>query len=199
MSDLKGGVDAMNKPDERWLKVSHEVLYLLAAFIWGIGSFACGDQGVLLINQSQAIEGDSLPQSDVTITLVVSCIGGAVLSYFFFVPLCNRNINRIESLLFPKFYESFRLRFYLILCMFDGGVIVLTSYFAKSATSKLVMGGVDLTVCCALGLSFFVFPWRWRLFCKKVKNRTVATASVKQNLLYDAEEEQDDIVSRSNA
>ena len=196
MVDSKGGGNGNavvvngNKVDTRWLKVSHWMLYLFAAFIWGIGSFACGDQGVQLINESQTMSGDSLPYSDVIITLVVSCVGGALLGYFFFVPLCNRNIDRLLELEFPKFYDSFRLRFYLLLCLFDGGVIILTSYFAKDATSKLVMGGVDLTVCCGLGLSFFVFPWRWRAFCRKVEQSGKGNvSSVKQNLLYNEEGE----------
>ena len=154
--------------DTRRIKPSHEMLYIIAGIIWGIGAWACADQAMILIRSVSV----TFPVNSVeTIaTLSTSAFVGMLLAYFFFAPLAVRNIRRLEQLKYPRWYQSYRLRFYLMLCVFDGGVILLTTLFAKDSISKLVMGGVDLTIAFSLGLSIVEYLLQWHMFRKNIGN-----------------------------
>ena len=135
--------------------VSHTTLLALAAAVWLLGAVATGDLGMRLLEQ---VEDESARW----ISLGCAVGLGVLLGATFFKRLANGNIDRIDSLHRPKFWEAYRWRFYILLVVFDGGSVVLSDYFAKDDVSRLAIGALDLTICVALSLSLLVYGSRYR-------------------------------------
>jgi len=154
-------------------------LYVVALLIWLVGSLACADRGSALYIEAKS-QGAS--DRDLLITLVVSSILGLIFGGSFFARLANKNIDRLEGLAHPRWYDSFRLRFYLFLVVMDGGFIVLSDYYAQSIEAKLWIGGVCVCICVALGTSALVFVLRFQKF-SPMSNKTRGQTDLKTGLL----------------
>ena len=134
-------------------EVSHVVVLWLAGIIWLCGAVATGELGIRLL-------GGVASRPDALTALGCALGVGVVLGATLFKRLANKNIDRIDTLHNPRLWEAYRLQFYVILVVFDGGSVALSDYFAKDDSSRLAIGSVDLTVCVALSLSLFVYIYR---------------------------------------
>lgn len=134
------------------VRVSHAFLLWLAAAIWLLGAIACGQLSSQLLSAAAV----AVNKTSLYIALSVSVIVGLLLGATIFRRLAMSNIDRIDALNAPRIWEAYRLRFYVLLVLFDGGSVLLTEYLAKSATSRLAVGSVDLAICVALSVSL---PW----------------------------------------
>lgn len=132
--------------------MSHAFLLWLAAAIWLLGAIACGQLSSQLLSAAAV----AVNKTSLYVALSVSVIVGLLLGATLFRRLAMSNIDRIDALNAPRIWEAYRLRFYVLLVLFDGGSVLLTDYLAKSATSRLAVGSVDLAICVALSVSF---PW----------------------------------------
>lgn len=173
-----------NARQSRLCCVPKQFLYFFAAVIWICGAVACGDlASKCLGNAKRKMDSDSPGDIKIWLWAVVITFGlvlGVLLAYFFFSRICFINIHRIAQLEKPRLWDSYRLRFYLFLIVFDGTSIVLTEYYVKDVVSYLVMGCIDLAICCALSLSSLVFFVEYRSFSEvsrefdeKVRERSI--------------------------
>jgi len=166
---------------------NHATLYVTASVIWLLGAFASVGDGMAHFKQAK---NNGATHGQMMSTVISSVLLGLVMGYFGFMMLANRNINRISSLEKPKWHECFRARLWLFLMVFDGGTVFLFNYTAQGTSNmditwQLVYSGVDY--CCGVGLllSFFVYPYRWSTFQKKVNALYVPL--VKNSMGYDDE------------
>ena len=135
-------------------EVSHEFLFWFASFVWAIGAFACLYRGYTLVDEAQDL---GAPQETVLFAVVPCIVMGVVLGYFMFMKLAHRNIDRIEKLARPLWYNGFRWQFYCFLIGFDCTIFILTEYFSKTVNARLAWGSLDLSVGTSLTMSFFVY------------------------------------------
>ena len=129
--------------------VRKELLYWLAALVWLIGVLACADTGSKLLVDAQ----ERYPKESLYIVWIcwsASVLLGILLAVVLFVPILRNNLQRILSLEAPRIHEFFRVRFWFMLIFFDGGIFVLTKFFAKDALSHAIIGALDFSVALSL-------------------------------------------------
>ena len=150
---------------------NHATLYVTASVIWLLGAFATVGDGMAHFKQAK---DNGATHGQLMTTLISSLLLGLVAGFFLFMLLANRNIERMGSLVKPKWHECFRPKLWIFLMAFDGGTFFLFNYTARGSTNtdiiyQLIYSGIDY--CCGIGLlmSFFVYPYRWNTFQTKVK------------------------------
>lgn len=140
---------------------SHAVLFWLASLIWFVGVWATEDTATTLVTLALS-QGASV--RDAYIAYGIGGVAGLASGFFLFSRLARANVERIAALREPRLYDCFRPHFVVWLCVFDGGTILLQTYVAKDATSRLAMGAVNFAVCVSLATSLLYILWLWRMF-----------------------------------
>lgn len=113
------------------------------------------------------------------IGLVAGILGGFLQGYFVFIKLFNKNVNRIVLLEWPRFWDCFSLRFYVILAIFDGLCVTLTDMFVKTVLGGAIVGSVLLMVSIGLFCALFAIPRQFT----RIRSLNMATPDNKSALL----------------
>ena len=104
------------------------------------------------------------------------------------------NISRISKLEKPKYYQCYRLRFYVWLICFDAVIALMAQFIQKTFVSTLILGSLDCMVSFCLGGTLFIYFMKWDSFNLIIRNEATADilhdSSTKQNyhLLVEDEE-----------
>ncbi len=135
---------------------SQFTLKILAAVVWYVGI------AVLFFKSSNLlIEADKIGASPTLLAIAVTSglLIGWIKARFLFIRACNKNLQRIDSLRKPMFWQFYRIPFFL----FMGLMISLGSYFYKLAqgdiSNMIILAVVELSVGSALLFSSHCF-WK---------------------------------------
>jgi hypothetical protein len=143
----------------RQLIVSGKTLKILAALLWYIGSIILLQKGGSLLSEAELLRPeDGWPWQVVILGIFL----GGMKAKFIFNKSCQKNLDRIETLLKPKIWQFFRIRFFvaLILMVFVG---VTLSMLAHNNYPMLIsVGLLDLSIGVALLGSSYVF-WKRKI------------------------------------
>ncbi|NOX36227.1 MAG: hypothetical protein GXO78_01700 [Calditrichaeota bacterium] len=138
------------------MMVSKNTLKILAAVVWYIGGIVLLLKATDLLFQAYAIQPHwKVPALAIGIGILV----GLIKSRFLFMPVCRKNLARIDQLSRPRFWQAYRTRFYFELA----AMITLGVSLSRMAEGDLhfLMGvsALDYSLAVALLTSSIVF-WR---------------------------------------
>jgi hypothetical protein len=105
---------------------SHQVLKLLAAFIWLSGVVVLYIKGVSIFFEAESIKTESILSR---LFFILAIIFGFIKAKFLFKPVCIKNLKRIKSLKQPKLWEFYRFRFFIFLF----SMVLLGSFLSHQA------------------------------------------------------------------
>lgn len=146
------------------------ILFVEAFIIWFIGFIVTGLLGVqLLVDCFQRTTSvRSMIALYIVLGFVLICTLGSII--YIFIPLAITNIQRISKLENPKFYQCYRLRFYVYLICFDCVIALIAEFITKTFISTLILGSIDCYVSLCLGGTLFVYLVQWDNFNKIINN-----------------------------
>lgn len=148
----------MNNKSQQ-LIVSGKTLKKLAALLWYIGSIILLLKGSSLLSEAQVLKPEEGWPWQVAALGVF--LGGLKAKYIF-NKSCQKNLDRIATLVKPRMWQFFRIRFFvaLILMVFVG---VTLSMLAHNNYPMLIsVGLLDLSIGVALLGSSYVF-WKRKI------------------------------------
>ena len=135
---------------------SAHTLKILAAVVWYCGGFVLLIKSGVLLAEAFALRPDQAWPWGV---LAGGVVLGGLKARYFFSPVCEKNLLRIESLLRPKIWQFFRGRFFFILLL----MIVLGISLSRGAHHRYVfllcVAALDLSIGVALMGSSYMF-WK---------------------------------------
>jgi hypothetical protein len=153
----------------RCCSAPHALLFWVAALVWALGAWACGDTALTLLLQALA-QGAAAAAAGGAVAAGVAA--GAAATVFLFAPLARANVDRIDALPEPRLYDTFRLKFLLGLCLFDGGTVTAQIFLAKSPPVQLSMAALNTCVATGLGATtVYIVAVLWCSFGKERKRQ----------------------------
>ncbi|MBT3340866.1 MAG: hypothetical protein HOM34_08760 [Planctomycetes bacterium] len=136
--------------------VSHRLLKRLAALVWFFGA------GHLLFkSQGLFAEAELLNASQLTtkLALATGLILGFIKARFLFAKLCKKNLQRIDGITKPKWWQFYRARFFLLLALMMLTGASLSRMAHGHYGQLLAVATLDLSLGIALLASgLIVFP-----------------------------------------
>jgi len=144
------------------LIVSNRTLNILAAIIWYAGGI------VLLLKVSNLlIEADTMKPENYwpPLAAITGLLLGSLKARFLFNKSCQKNINRIETLVKPRIWQFFRIRFFAALIVMIIISITLSGLAHNNYTILISVAILDLSITIALLGSSYVF-WKQRTVVK---------------------------------
>lgn len=141
-------------------KVSKGFLKLQAAMIWFTGGIVLTLKGSSLLIEAASIHPDRLGPG---IAFAAGLLFGGIKARYLFSRIGIKNLNRIDMLSVPRFWQFYRIRFFMLLiCM-----IVLGISLSKLAQGQypilIAVGIMDLAIATALLGSSYIFGMRKNL------------------------------------
>ena len=138
------------------IKVEKKTLKLLAAFVWYTGFMALVTKATLLFLKAYTLNDNMLLL--LSVLLFTSIIIYFKIKYIF-SKVCRKNLERIEALTSPKFWEFYRVRFFVFLIT----MIILGAFLSRMAEGNywflISVAAVDMSVGLSLFFSGFIF-WK---------------------------------------
>ncbi len=142
--------------------VSHHSLKILAALLWYIGSI------ILLLNgASLLIEADVLKPEEgwPWQVAVLGMLLGSLKARFIFNKSCQKNLDRIATIVQPRIWQFFSPEFFVALTF----MILVGTMFSKLAQNNYAMlisvALLDISIGIALLGSSYIF-WKQKVFIK---------------------------------
>jgi hypothetical protein len=142
------------------MTVSRRTLNILAAVVWYIGGFV-----LLVKGGSLLLEADSLrpEQNWPWIFVAVGLLLGGLQARYMFSRSCRKNLDRIKALDYPRIWQFFRPRFFLLLALMILTGATMSRLAQGHYRSLIAVGALDLSLAMALLGSSIVF-WQHRAF-----------------------------------
>jgi hypothetical protein len=143
--------------------VAARSLKLMAALVWYVGSVVLFLKAVSLLMEASTMRPGS---AWIWFSALGGVFFGVLKAELLFRHSCRLNLNRIDALHRPKFWQFFRPGFFLALaCMIFVGTML--SKLAHNSFPLLIsVATLDLSIAVALLLSSRVY-WQKRAFTKK--------------------------------
>ncbi len=132
--------------------VSKESLRGMAALTWYIGSIALMIKAWDLLMAAQAIS-----QAEIWPWAALGIIIGWLKAGFLFNRSCQRNLDRINSLDNPRFWQFFRLRFFFFLALMILAGTLMSRMAAGHHPLLISVAVLDLSIGTALLVSSRMF------------------------------------------
>ena len=130
--------------------ISRRLLKLFAALVWCGGVIALGIKASQLLMEAYTLRPGG---TGVWITLICGLAAGGLKGELFFTRSCKKNLDRIDGLDRPRWYQFFRPGFFLFLI----SMICLGAILSRLAHGNypllLTVAFVDISVAAALLLS----------------------------------------------
>jgi len=142
------------------LTVSKGFLKLLAALVWFTGGIVLTIKGISLL-----IEAESMHPEQVShwLAFVVAVIFGSIKARYFFSRVGKKNLTRIDTLSRPKFWQFFRMRFFVMLISMIILGVTLSQIAHGNHNLLIAVGVLDLSIAFALLGSSYIF-WMRKVF-----------------------------------
>jgi len=138
--------------------VSHNTLKILAAVTWYIGVVILLTKGSELAQNAQELVPE---KSTSRVTWMIGIMIGIIKARFIFIKSCRRNLKRIDGLINPKFWQFYRVGFFIAL----GLMLFLGATLSRAAHGNypflIGVSILDISIGTALLLSSREF-WRSR-------------------------------------
>lgn len=134
--------------------VPHYYLKLLAAATWYTGSIILFIKGFELLREAHLIFPEANGPWYAAITGLL--IGG-VKAKWLFIQSCKKNLDRINTLSHPKFWQFFRPRFFFFMALMISFGATLSHLAHNHYTALLAVATLDLSIALALLISSKVF------------------------------------------
>ena len=136
--------------------VSVKTLKILSAVVWYVGCVVLLFKSWALLAEALVLRPDSAWPWGV---VVIGVVLGSLKARYLFSGVCEKNLQRIESLEQPKFWQFFRKRFFFFLLV----MIVLGISLSRGAHHHyaflLCVAALDLSIGVALMGSSYMF-WK---------------------------------------
>jgi hypothetical protein len=139
----------------------HSSLYTLAALVWLAGAVSLLSKGLIILVQAEDIEGGLLWP---WIAFATGVLIGAIKARLFLFKSCQKNLDRIASLSNPRWWQFFRIRFFIFLAVVITLAVLISRLLGKNYTGLCIIGAVDLSVGMGLFLSSYAFLRAHRKF-----------------------------------
>lgn len=109
-----------------------------------------------MLTEAQAINPD---QTQTWLTIAAGLLFGAIKAKYLFTKVCIKNLKRIDALKKPKFWEFYRVRFFIFLIT----MILLGNFISRHAHGNysmlVTMALIEISLATALLGSSFCF-WK---------------------------------------
>ncbi len=126
---------------------STRTLKLLASLVWFSGAVVLSYKSARMLIGAQNINSD---QTWIFLTILAGIVIGLVKAKYLFKRVCIKNLNRIDALNTPKFWQAYRTQFYLFLL----AMILLGSYVSRLAhgnyTAMISVAIIEISLATAL-------------------------------------------------
>ena len=138
------------------LVVSHRSLRILAALLWYIGSIILLFKGGSLLFESHELKPEEGWSWQVAI---LGIFLGSLKAKFIFSRSCQKNISRIATLVQPKIWQFFRIRFFIALMLMVLVGVSLSMLAHNNYPMLISVALLDISIGIALLVSSYVF-WK---------------------------------------
>jgi len=139
--------------------VSARTLKIFSAIVWYVGCVVLLFKSWALLAEALVLRPDSAWPWGV---VVIGVVLGGLKARYLFSGVCEKNLQRIQSLKQPKFWQFFRKRFFFFLLV----MIVLGVSLSRGAHHHYVfllcVAALDLSIGVALMGSSYMF-WKKRV------------------------------------
>ncbi len=132
----------------------HGSLYVLAALVWFAGAFSLLSKGLILLLHAEDIMGG---QSWPWIAFAMGIFIGIIKARLFLLKSCKKNIERIAALSNPKWWQFYKVKFFIFLVVVISLAIFISRLWDENYTATCIIGAVDLSVGMGLFLSSYAF------------------------------------------
>ena len=138
------------------LVVSGYTLMLLAALLWYIGSIILLQKGVSMLFEAETLKPEKGWPWQVA---VLGIFLGSMKAKFIFNKSCQKNLNRIATLVEPKIWQFFRIRFFAFLALMVLVGVTLSMLAHNNYPMLISVALLDISIAVALLESSHVF-WK---------------------------------------
>ena len=143
-----------------YFSTSHRTLKVLAVSVWLIG-------GVMMVRKASElfIEAHVLSSTPawVWLYILLGVLIGSLKAKFIFRKSIRKNLQRIETLVKPKFWQFYRLQFFIMLAVMISVGVMLSRFAHGNVPFLLGVAVLDLSIASALLISSLVF-WEEKAF-----------------------------------
>lgn len=144
------------KDKSQQLVVSHRSLRILAALLWYIGSTVLLIKGGSLLFEAKELKPEEGWSWQVAI---LGIFLGSLKAKFIFSRSCQKNINRIATLVQPKIWQFFRIRFFMALMLMVLLGVSLSMLAHNNYPMLISVALLDISIGIALLGNSYVF-WK---------------------------------------
>ena len=144
------------------LTVSARTLNILAAFVWYVGGIVLLLKGGSLLAEANSLKSE---QYWFWIAAVAGLFIGGFKAILLFSKVCQKNLNRIESLDRPKIWQFFRPDFFAFLAAMILAGATLSRLAHDNYFFLIGVAILDFSIAIALLGSSYVF-WKKKAFVK---------------------------------
>ncbi len=136
------------------LIVSHRSLKILAALLWYTGSIILWLKGSSLLSEAETLKPEEGWPWQVA---VLGIFLGGLKAKFIFNKSCQKNLDRIETLVKPRIWQFFRIRFFaaLTLMIFVGFTLSMLAH--NNYPMLISVAFLDISIGIALLGSSYIF------------------------------------------
>ncbi|NHZ84587.1 MAG: hypothetical protein GWP19_01735 [Planctomycetia bacterium] len=138
------------------LVVSGYTLMIFAALLWYIGSIILLQKGVSMLFEAEALKPEEGWPWQVAI---LGIFIGSMKAKFIFNKSCQKNLNRIATLVEPKIWQFFRIRFFAFLALMVLVGVTLSMLAHNNYPMLISVALLDISIAVALLVSSHVF-WK---------------------------------------
>jgi len=143
----------MNKKSHQFI-VSKYTLRILAALLWYIGSIILLQKGAGLLFEADVLKPEEGWPWQV---VILGIFLGGMKAKFIFNKSCQKNLDRIDSLVRPKIWQFFRIRFFAALTLMVLVGITLSILARNNYPMLISVALLDISIGIALLGSSYVF------------------------------------------
>jgi len=143
----------MDKKSQQFI-ISNYTLKILAALLWYIGSIILLQKGNSLLTEADMLKpGMRWPWQ----VAILGIFLGGLKAKFIFSKSCQKNLDRINSLVKPRIWQFFRIRFFVALTVMIFVGYTLSMLAHNNYPMLIIVALLDISIGIALLGSSYVF------------------------------------------
>ena len=143
----------MDKKSQQFI-ISNYTLKILAALLWYIGSIILLQKGNSLLTEADLLKpGMGWPWQ----VAILGIFLGGLKAKFIFSKSCQKNLDRIDSLVKPRIWQFFRIRFFVALTVMIFVGYTLSMLAHNNYPMLIIVALLDISIGIALLGSSYVF------------------------------------------
>ena len=132
---------------------------IIALIIWVGGIISLSLKGIEHFTAAYHADMSTLI---IIISVVFSIIAGLLKGHFLFRKNCRNNLNRIDNLIHPHFWQAFSTTFFLALIIMMSTGILLSHYAVGHPVFEMTVGILDWIISTSLAISSLEFYYNFK-------------------------------------